>query len=90
MLGDDKQVNEPGKIRDLVKMMIADICNSERELVGEQIGSYNRKFAEKWARQFTKIYGEEATNVDRMSTKQFLQVLGTINQKMNESMGNLG
>lgn len=35
MLADDKQVAEQGKLKDLVKMMIKDICNTERELVGE-------------------------------------------------------
>jgi hypothetical protein len=31
-------------------MMISDIAEVEKPIVGEKIGSYNRKFAEKWGK----------------------------------------
>lgn len=36
---------------------MTDLVSSEKSLVGDQIGSYNKKFAEKWERQFIKCFG---------------------------------
>ena len=70
--------------------MINDICVFEKELVEDKIGSYNRKFSEKWGKQIIKVFGENAKGVEKMDQKKYLQLLQQINQKMNESMGNLG
>ena len=49
--------------------MMKDLVSADKDLVGDQIGSYNRKFAEKWEKSFIKAFGQDATNVDRMNHK---------------------
>jgi hypothetical protein len=47
------------KLQELVKLMIADVGSPERALLGEQIGTYNRKFAQKWQKYLTDKFGAE-------------------------------
>ncbi len=70
--------------------MMKDLVNTERELVGDQIGSYNRKFAEKWEKSYIKAFGKDASLVDKMSAKQITTVLQQFTTKVNESIGTLG
>lgn len=37
--------------------MMEDLVGTERKLVGDQIGSYNKKFAEKYGKPFIKVFG---------------------------------
>ena len=55
--------------------------------MGEEIGSYNKKFAEKWGKYFVKAFGATAENVDKMSQKQVLQVMQQLNTKVYETIG---
>ena len=55
------------KLQELIRMMIEDIGIAEKSLVGDKIGSYNQKFAEKWGKQLNKVFGERGASVDRMS-----------------------
>jgi hypothetical protein len=43
--------------------MMQDIGSLDKPLVGSEIGSYNRKFAEKYTKQLLKVFGENAVNV---------------------------
>jgi hypothetical protein len=56
-------------------MMMDDIVSAERPLVGDRIGSYNRKFAEKWEKQFIKVFGKNADGVEKMNNKTLLNVM---------------
>lgn len=48
------------KLQEIVMMMMRDVAATEKPLVGEQIGGYNRKFAEKWGRELVKRFGANA------------------------------
>lgn len=37
--------------------MLEDIASPEKQYVGDQIGSYNKKFADKYGKLFTKAFG---------------------------------
>jgi hypothetical protein len=39
--------------------MMNDLTAGERPLVGNMIGSYNKKFAEKWEKNFHKAFGRD-------------------------------
>ena len=58
--------------------------STERAQLGDQIGSYNRKFAEKYERVFKKAF-QTIT-----SKKQVAQIMQQVSQKMAETMGTLG
>jgi hypothetical protein len=46
--------------------MLDDIVGFDRPLIGDKIGSYNRKFSEKWGKQLVKMFGENAKGVEKM------------------------
>ncbi len=73
-------------------MMMDDVASYERPLVGDKIGSYNTKFAEKWGKQIVKIFGEDACNVGdgRIKPANLSKYLTELNQKLAESSGTLG
>ena len=48
MLSSDKAT--PEKILNTFRMMLADIAKEEKQWVGKQIGSYNRKFVQNWSK----------------------------------------
>ncbi len=50
-------------------MMLVDISSMEKPLVGKQIGSYNRKFVEKWGKHFVKSFGEDGKKVGEYTNK---------------------
>jgi hypothetical protein len=41
-------------------MMMNDIAPLERNYIGDKIGSYNRKFYEKFGKHIVKSFGENA------------------------------
>ena len=61
-------------------MMLADVGKTERPIVGEMVGSYNRKFAEKWG----KVLERGFQGVQ--DPKKLASTVQTLNQKLNESM----
>ena len=66
MLGGDNEVGKAvskQKLQDIVKMVMEDIAATEKKMVGTQVGSYNRKFAEKWSGQLVKMFGEGAAKI---------------------------
>ncbi len=44
-------------------MMIADVGSVSKPMVGEEIGSYNRKFAQNWRKILVDKFGEQGQNV---------------------------
>ena len=71
-------------------MMLVDISSMEKSLVGKQIGSYNRKFVEKWGKHFVKSFGEDGKKVGEYTNKQLTSLLQAIHTKIHENMGSLG
>jgi hypothetical protein len=71
MLGSEQQQNKVPKAKyvEIAKMMLIDISSKEKPLVGEQIGSYNRKFVEKWGKHFIKSFGEDGHKIEDYTTK---------------------
>jgi hypothetical protein len=57
MLSNEAHQVHKHKLQDIAKMMMQDISSLEKPLVGDQIGSYNRKFVEKWGKHFSKSFG---------------------------------
>ena len=52
-----------GKLQQLIAMMIADVGSVSKPMVGEEIGSYNRKFAQNWRKILVDKFGEQGQNV---------------------------
>jgi len=72
-------------------MMIADVGSVSKPMVGEEIGSYNRKFAQNWRKILVDKFGEQGQNVT--DSKRLSQQLASLQTKFNENMeqmGNLG
>ena len=59
--------------------MLADIAYPEKELIGDKLGSYNKKFVEKWGKLLVKAFGENAQNVHHMEAKKYLGLLQQAN-----------
>lgn len=70
--------------------MLNDIASPERKYIGERIGTYNKKFYEKFGKQIVKQFGQDAKLVEKMDHKKYLILLNQINQKVNEISGQLG
>lgn len=51
------------KLQEIIKLMIADVGSLSKPMIGEQIGSYNRKFAQNWRKILVDKFGEHAQNV---------------------------
>lgn len=69
----------PERILSTFRMMLADIASVDKQWVGDQIGSYNRKFAQIWVKSLTKVFGENGAKVSGMPVKQ----LATLMLQMN-------
>jgi hypothetical protein len=69
----------PERILGTFRMMLADIASVDKQWVGDQIGSYNRKFAQIWVKSLTKVFGENGAKVPGMPVKQ----LATLMLQMN-------
>ena len=52
-----------------MKLMMEDVCSEEKPMVGGEIGSYNRKFVEKYGKVMTKIFGKDGCDVMKLSPK---------------------
>ena len=50
--------------------------------MGDQIGSYNRKFVEKWGKHFAKSFGQEGQLIANYSSKQLTALLQQIHQRI--------
>lgn len=46
-------------------MMLDDIASSKKPYVEEQIGNYNRKFAEKYGKECLKRFGPNASYIQK-------------------------
>lgn len=76
MLQNEQQNNVPkAKYVEIAKMMLVDISSPEKALVGNQIGSYNRKFVEKWGKHFIKSFGEDGKKIEEYTTKNLTALL---------------
>ena len=76
MLQNEVQNKVPkAKFVEIAKMMLVDISSQEKALVGNQIGSYNRKFVEKWGKHFVKSFGEDGRKIEEYTTKQLTALL---------------
>jgi len=73
LLADENSKVDPNKLTELTRLMLEDIGSHERPLVEGNIGTYNRKFAEKWGKPLTKVFGEEGQSVLKMDQKQYLK-----------------
>ena len=70
--------------------MLADIASPEKPLIGEQIGSYNRKFYEKYGKLLIKAFGDQAKNVQQLDQKKYLALLQKMNASISEGVPTLG
>lgn len=66
------KLNGP-RLKELTALLLQDVGEAKKPLVGEFIGSYNRKFAQKWGPQLKQAFSK-VTN-----TKQLTQIIATLN-----------
>ncbi|CDW71353.1 dna-dependent protein kinase catalytic subunit [Stylonychia lemnae] len=81
---------QKAKLKDIIIMMAYDLTCTQKDLLGDQVGSYNRKFAELWDKVFAKEFGSNLNRVDKMSNSEIIKSVQNLNNKLNQSIGNLG
>ena len=79
----------PGYLGFLAKELHRSVVGTESPLIGNLIGSYNKKFAKDWSRVISKVFGEEASNLEYMESNQIVSGLDSILKKLRPQLQNL-
>ncbi len=55
--------------------MMYDVASQSKPFVGEEIGAYNKKFAQKFGKPLHSMFGENANLVTKLQPKALLQLM---------------
>jgi DNA-dependent protein kinase catalytic subunit len=72
------------KIQRIVLLMLGDIMTESKSAVGQDIGLYNRQFAQKWQPAFTRSFGKDGQRVLKMDLTALVTELQNIHKQISK------
>jgi hypothetical protein len=60
-----------------------DILSTEKPMIGDKIGQYNRQFIVKWSPVFARSFGAKASKVNSMDLTSLITEMQNINKKID-------